>query len=396
MKILIAAVSFSSNISGVERHALNLVRCLLLQPEISELHIVVAPWQHQMLQSVQTHVDPRLTTHIADVHRSSRSRNLWYYRRLPEIASQLQVNMVHFSFPMPCNGWAFHCPTIVTLHDMYPYEIPMNFGFPKFVLNRLALRQCLRNVSAITCVSEATRTRLKQFAPARAWQKASQVYNYPMTAPVPSSQSPIPGWKREPFLLCIAQHRRNKNISTLIRAFDRLLSSGQISSLTKLVVIGIRGPESEAIDRLASHSSLTANIHLLEGLSEPELQWCYLHCEALVAPSLTEGFGAPVAEGLLAGCRIVCSDIPAHREIGEGHCRFVALTEDSAEAFATAITSALREPKRQPVFLPMFSAPAIGKQYVALYRRILASAASAPSAITAPPIKISTSESQPR
>jgi glycosyltransferase involved in cell wall biosynthesis len=216
-----------------------------------------------------------------------------------------------------------------------------------------------------------------------------------MTAPVPSSQSPIPGWKGEPFLLCVAQHRRNKNILTLIRAFDRLLRSGQISSRAQLVVVGIRGPESEAINRLTSRSDLATNIHLLEGLSEPELQWCYLHCEALVAPSLTEGFGLPVVEGLLAGCRIVCSDIPAHREIGEAYCRFVTLGEDSAEAFAVAIASALREPKRQPVFLPMFSAPAIGKQYVALYRRILTSAASVPSATTATPIKISTSESQP-
>ena len=57
MKILIAAVSFSSNISGVERHALNLMRCLLLQREVSEIHLVVAPWQNQMLQSVQSHVD---------------------------------------------------------------------------------------------------------------------------------------------------------------------------------------------------------------------------------------------------------------------------------------------------------------------------------------------------
>jgi len=394
MKILVAAVSFSSNISGVERHALNLVRCLLLQSDISALHVVVAPWQHQLLQCFQPQVDPRLRTHVAEVQRSSRSRNLWYYRRLPELAARLQVEMVHFSFPMPCNGSAFHCPTIVTLHDMYPYEIPLNFGVPKFIFNRLALRQCLSNVDAITCISKATRARLRQYVPARVGQKASQIYNYPMTAPEPSSQSPIPCWRGEPFLLCIAQHRRNKNIPTLIRAFDRLVRSGEISPRTQLVVVGIRGPESEAIDRLVSRSSLMNNIHLLEGLSEPELQWCYLNCEALVAPSLTEGFGAPVAEGILAGCRVVCSDIPAHREIGEGHCRFVALREDSDEEFAAAIASALREPKPQPVFLPMFSAPAIGKQYLALYRRILTSAASAQGATVASPINISTSESQ--
>jgi glycosyltransferase involved in cell wall biosynthesis len=161
-----------------------------------------------------------------------------------------------------------------------------------------------------------------------------------------------------------------------------------------LVIIGIRGPESTAIDRLTSRSGLRANIHLLEGLSEPELQWCYLNCEVLVAPSITEGFGAPVAEGLLNGCRIVCSDIPAHREIGEGSCRFVALGKNSAQAFAAAIASVLGEPKGQPFIHPMFSAPAIGKQYLALYRRIVTSARSESGKWRIPAIEISTSESE--
>ena len=43
VKILIAAASFSSHISGVQRHAFNIVRCLLRQPEISTVHLVVAP-----------------------------------------------------------------------------------------------------------------------------------------------------------------------------------------------------------------------------------------------------------------------------------------------------------------------------------------------------------------
>ena len=39
MKILIAAASFASNMSGLQRHALNVARCLLPEPEISTLHL---------------------------------------------------------------------------------------------------------------------------------------------------------------------------------------------------------------------------------------------------------------------------------------------------------------------------------------------------------------------
>ena len=155
MKILIAAASYSSSISGIERHALNLVRCLLLRPEISALHLVVAPWQLDLAQTAGLPADVRLNIHIADMNRSSLSRNLWYFRRLPQVAAQLQVDLVHLSFPMPCDATAFNCPTVLTLHDLYPYEIPMNFGFPKFVFNRIALRQCLHSVDK----SPASQTR---------------------------------------------------------------------------------------------------------------------------------------------------------------------------------------------------------------------------------------------
>lgn len=392
MKILIAAASFATSISGLQRHAFNLARCLLLRPEVSHLHLVVAPWQCDLAQAAGLPIDVRLSIHIADISRSSLSRNLWYYRRLPQLARRLQVDLVHLSYPMLLNAAAFHCPTVVSLHDLYPYEIPMNFGFPKFILNRIVLQQCLRSADAITCVSEATRIRLKQYALAAVWRKAVRIYNCVEPTLVLSSACPLPCWRNEPFLLCVAQHRRNKNIPTLIRTFGRLLHSGEIEPNSRLVIVGMVGPESGRIRRLVASRGLGGSVDLLDGLSEPELQWCYRHCAALVAPSLTEGFGLPVAEGLLTGCRIVCSDIAAHREIGDGHCQFVSLREYAVEALAGAIVDALREPKGEPIALPQLSAPVLARQYTSLYRRLVLSASHAEDARTAGSLEIGTSE----
>lgn len=147
---------FSSQISGLQRHAFNVVRCLLQLPEISAVHLVVAPWQRAMVEDAGFEPDPRLTIHIAEMEVSSLSRNVWYYRELPALAARLRADVVHLTFPMPVDGASFACPTVLTLHDLYPYEIPKNFGFPKCIFNRLVLQQCLRNVDAIACVSEIT------------------------------------------------------------------------------------------------------------------------------------------------------------------------------------------------------------------------------------------------
>jgi glycosyltransferase involved in cell wall biosynthesis len=144
----------------------------------------------------------------------------------------------------------------------------------------------------------------------------------------------------------------------------------------KLVIVGIRGPETRGIYQLVSSLGLARSVLFMEGLTEPELQWCYARCEALAAPSVTEGFGLPVAEGLLAGCRIICSDIPAHREVGGGHCHFVMLRNNAEEALAGAIAATLREPAKAPIILPQFSPAILAKQYVGLYRDLVASASS--------------------
>lgn len=372
MKILIVAASYASNISGIQRHACNVVRCLLQQEEVSFLHLVIAPWQHKLVRDAGIKPDARLSIQVAEMEQGSLSRNLWYYRKLPQLADRLEVDLVHLTYPVPIDGSAFHCPTVVTLHDMYPFEIPTNFGFPKFIFNRLILKQCLRNVDVIACVSDATCRRLEQYSSAAIWKKGVRIYNCVEPQPVCASQSPIPNWQGEPFLLCVAQHRHNKNLLLLIRAFDRLLRSGAVASNLKLLILGIAAQETHKIHKLVSRLRLNKSISFLEGLSEAELQWCYTRCEAVVAPSLTEGFGLPVAEGLLTGCRIVCSDIPAHREVADGQCRFVALDHDAEIRLAKAIVDSLDEPKGRPVILPQFSAPILAKQYIDLYRSLIA------------------------
>lgn len=392
MKILIAAASFAPNISGLQRHALNLARCLTLQSEVTELHFIIAPWQQSFMRAVGT--SPQLAIHVATLERDSLSRNAWYYYELPKLATSLHAELVHLTFPAPINARAFGCPTVATLHDLYPYEIPMNFGFPKFLFNRIILRQCLNNATAIACVSDITKTRLQQYTPSSVWQKAVRIYNSVEAELRCVARVPDLGWQDKPFLLSIAQHRRNKNLPLLIRAYNRLLHTARINPETRLIIVGIPGPETLRLYRLVSRFDLSGRVRFLEGISEPELQWCYLNCQALLAPSLTEGFGLPIAEALLSGCNVVCSDIPAHREVGNGHCRFVPLTDRAEEAFAAAIASVLQQPRPQPLSLPQFSAPVLAQQYISLYRRLISSAAHAPNLKLRKPITVATSGRQ--
>jgi len=371
MKILLAAASISAQVSGVQRHALNVARSLLTRAEVDTVHLVVAPWQREMVRDSGIEINPRLIVHSAEMSKGALSRNLWYYRQLPSLSAQVGADVVHLAYPVGVNARAFVCPTVVTLHDLYPYEIPANFGFPKVIFNRLLLQQCLCNVGAIACVSDTTLLKLNSYVPRRLAAKALRIYNCIEAESRCSTDSPIPKWRGEPFLLCVAQHRRNKNISFLLRVFKSLVSRGLVDSAMRLVIVGIAGPETSTIRRTIHQTGLEDNVLLMEGLLESELQWCYRNCAAVLAPSTTEGFGMPIVEALLAGCRVVCSDISAFREIGGDRCRYVSLNGNAERAFAVAIIDTLKQPPPPPVSLPVLSASVIAEQYVRLYRKLI-------------------------
>lgn len=376
MNVVIALAASSCQISGVQRHGINLVKCLLTLGEVKSVHLLIAPWQHPGIRSVEVIADARLHLHTEQITNSSIDRNRWYYFRLPKIAAQLGADIVHLAYPMPVRRRSFHCPVAVTLHDLYPYDAPGNFGFPRVAFNGLILRQCLRSVDGIACVSYSTHSRLASVDAQLALSKAAVIRNCVESQKSVSIYSPVPGWKGEPLLLCVAQHRANKNLLFLLRVFKRLLSTEAIDTRARLVMVGIQGPQTSVIQQYIAANQLQDRVVLLNGLSDEELQWCYRHCELLIAPSTVEGFGLPVVEALLAGCRVVCSDIPAFREVGGDHCVYIPLDKNAEQAFADAVCAAISCPRSEPVALPEFSPSHLAEQYLELYRSLLSRAAS--------------------
>lgn len=370
MRLVLAAVSSNKQLTGVTRHAANLARCLLLHTRIEAIHVIAAPWEQQILRDAIAVEDPRLQIHCVHLDSFSLARNLWYFFDLPEIAAQLDADVVHLSYPAPLSRRKMPCPVVVTVHDLYAQDIPENFGFPKVFFNRLVLQQSLRAADALACVSNATLERLRSWEPSLT-ARATRIYNSVEPTRVRIGRSPVPKCRSVPFLLCVAQHRRNKNVVLALRTLARLLRERTIHPEMMLLVVGMAGPETETIERCIEAEGLGQNVMLLAGISETELQWCYRNCEALLAPSLMEGFGLPVAEGMLAGCRIVCSDIPPFRELGRFHCRCFSLGAGAEERFAEAIRETLSQPRTGPAALPYLSGKVIAGEYLSLYTRLV-------------------------
>jgi glycosyltransferase involved in cell wall biosynthesis len=364
MNLLITAVSSATGPSGICRHASNLVRCASVRREILHITLALGKWQEYYFRNSFHLETTKLKIVSVDISNEPLSRNLWYLRELPKLANDVAADIVHLSFPAPVRRSILRCPVIVSLHDLHPYDEPNNFGFPKMFFNRVFLQQCLREVDGVACISEATLSRLKARFPRFAHRKSVVIHNCITIDSEPSS----PVDERCQFALMVAQHRASKNIPLALKVFQQLLQDKTIDRQTLLLLVGSRGPETAAIRALVKQWALEKSVKLIDRVRDGELRWLYANCEFLMVPSLMEGFGLPVAEGLFCGSRVVCSDIPAFREVGEEACHYFDLhAESDSSAMVAAICNALAEPARPAKRLERFSLESIAREYAALY-----------------------------
>ena len=374
MHILIAALHRPIKPTGVCRHAVNLAQCLASTNEVDKVTLVIGAWQLDYFKTSFVLDSPKIDLVSIELKNNSLSRNIWFAWGLSKLTNQLCPDLVHLSFPIPFWRSLFSCPVVSTIHDFYPYECPENFGYPNVWFNRWFLKQCIKNSNGLSCVSQITLKNLDRYLPKISSQKLTTViYNcVDFSQVTPAIPKNIDSKYLDSFLLCVGQHRQNKNLDLLIKAYVKLRNSSQITAQAKLIIIGATGPETEKLHSLIDRFALQELVLLESSINDGSLTWLYQNCELFVIPSSTEGFCLPLAEAIYFASKVVCTDIPIFREIGAESSTYFQLEGDSVANLAKAIASTLNQSRPDCNLLNYrFSKSKIAEQYVNFYTQLI-------------------------
>jgi glycosyltransferase involved in cell wall biosynthesis len=269
-------------------------------------------------------------------------------------------------------------PNILTVLDLQHLTYPQFFTPQEWEIREHLYRSSAQRATHITCISEFTR------------QEVHKHYGIPLErmttiwiAPSRNIREPLLESERirllarmgvpGRFLFFPAHCWPHKNHARLIDAFALILP--HIDKDINLVLTGRPFPEDHPARAAIKGHGLQARVLHLGYRSPLEIRALFQSCLVLVFPSLFEGFGMPLAEAILAGKPVACSNVTSLPEIAGD----AALTFDplNIHDIGGRLLEIINDPKRRSQLVaaahkrrPLFSAQKIAVETLSLYHRV--------------------------
>jgi glycosyltransferase involved in cell wall biosynthesis len=114
-------------------------------------------------------------------------------------------------------------------------------------------------------------------------------------------------------LLHVGTIEPRKNLIRLLEAVHRLRAKGED---VRLVIVGSKGWLYQGFFQRLEELALRDAVQLTGYVPDADLPAVYSGAKLVVVPSLYEGFGLPVLEGMACGTPVVCSNASSLVEVG--------------------------------------------------------------------------------
>ena len=205
-------------------------------------------------------------------------------------------------------GAAFVC----MVHDLIPIEFGEYARPTEPARHQRRIDTVARLADGIICNSEATRRSLQPWLEAaRPVPPPVLVAHLGVDPPRPAPPNP----DTPPYFVFLGTIEPRKNHLLILHLWRRLAESG---TKLRLVMVGRRGWENEqVIDMVERCEPLRGLVTERDSLSDAETTALMQGARAVLLPSFAEGYGLPVAEALAHGAPVLCSPLPALREVGQ-------------------------------------------------------------------------------
>jgi len=228
--------------------------------------------------------------------------------------------------------------TILTVHDLIFLRFPEYYGSINVAIYKWKLKHSCRTADCIVAVSHQTATDLHEFLgvdPAKITVIHQgchpSFYRQASTEEITKVRAKY-GLPPE-FLLYVGTLEKRKNAGLIIKALARLKSN------IPVVLAGRTTKYVAELEDLVEKHSMRDRVKFIHDASFADLPAFYQAASIFIYPSMFEGFGIPIVEGIASGVPVITSNGSCFSEAGGPDCIYV--NPSNPEELADAITMVL-------------------------------------------------------
>ncbi len=204
-----------------------------------------------------------------------------------------------YNTPLFCEA-----PFVFTIHDLSHIYCPENSSPLIRLYYATVMKRACRRAARILTVSEFTRSQIVE------WSGVSGEKIFNVGCGVDSTYHPggDPYGLPFPYLLCVSNRKRHKNEFRIVEAFAK-------AGLHPRLHLVFTGKPSGDLKGQIETYQLSSRVDFVGVVPEAQFPSLYLSAEALIFPSLYEGFGLPVLEAMACGTPVVTANATGMAEV---------------------------------------------------------------------------------
>jgi len=231
--------------------------------------------------------------------------------------------------PANLGQWVRRPPSVLTVHDLLPFRHPGFIPAGRAPALRLLISRAAKAARRIITISDASKRDIIEILGIPE-DRVDVIHLAGRTPAV------TPELRDTGLVLAVGNRLPHKNFPALIEAMALIAEAQR----PRLVITGSHG--ADPLRPLVTSLRLERWVSLRDWVSNSELEQLFSEAAVVVVPSLFEGFGLPLLDGMAYGAAVVSSDLPVLREVGGDAAIYV---EPTAAGLAGALTNLLAHPK---------------------------------------------------
>ncbi|HEY7565747.1 MAG TPA: glycosyltransferase family 1 protein [Acidimicrobiia bacterium] len=341
--------------TGIGRYIRSLCRTLIQQAATVRLSLLVDPRTADRLQRELGAV--AMIPFQANIYSvNAQIHSLWRYRGWSK--HETLIHIPHYDVP-----WFLPSRSVVTIHDLTHFQFPAATGQLRHQLAWRLLQRAVHRAGHLIVVSQATRDALTTFVP-QASRKTTVIYHGIDAHFTPLPPDAITAFKRAQhlgrFFLYVGADKPHKNLPRLLQAFVEVRAQWQ--EPLELVLLGVAPARSWPPPE---------GVRMYHEVTDAQLVAWYNAAEALLLPSLNEGFGLPALEAMACGTPVIAFGRGSMPEIiVDGVGGYIVDDIDQAMAALEPVSGLDRVAVRGSVET-RFDVGRMVEEYLAVYEQVL-------------------------